>query len=1372
MSQISPNLLAEWCARIARLTHAYVSAGSADKDRTLGQLVEAVSEFDASRHIPGKPNDSQNGQQPLGADIQCFFSWVSEVLQTPPDQLASSSAILENLREVTIRSLLDRLRTAFGQGGADKAASVSVEQSIFIENTLLTLSMATIVAMRPAGDRISAQAAAPVTPPVVRVEPPAVDGTLAAVSVADDMLVNIVEHMDQGVIAFDADDRVILANERARKVLDMPANLLEEGAARWDMLDYAARRGDYGSYREGLTDELAAKGAPGKTAVIERTTVSTGKKYRVVSNPLPGGGSVVSYTDITTLKEHERRIDEDARAMAVILNNTKHGMSWTDENLIMRACNSEFNRLLGYPEDVAHVGVTFESMIRYLAERGEYGPGDIEAQIAERVELAKNPTPHAFDREREDGTILRVEGYPVAEGGFVTVHVDVTEERRREQETRNKSEAFELILDNIKHGLTWYDENQTLQAYNKEFLSMLGLKEAEFQIGDPFEKMIRLNAERGAYGDRTVEDVLRERATQLATGQPHFFERQLENGTIIHIERYPVAQGGFVTSYTDVTEDHRRQNEIREKTDALELILDNVKHGLTWYDENLTLRAYNQEFLSIIGVEEGELQIGDPFEKLIRLNAERGEYGEGDVDELTRERVDLISKFEPHFFERQRADGTIIRIEGFPVDAGGILTTYTDVTNERSRGREIEQQKEILETILENLNQGVSLLDADLKMVGFNKQYLELFDIPDDAVRPGDHLRRFCELYVERGHFGEGNKHQLIEERLKEARVFKRETVQRRLSNGRIVAVDKVPLPSGGVVSTYTDMTDIINRENELKRERERAESALLAKSEFLANMSHEIRTPMNGVLGMTEILSQTELDERQQQCVGTISDSGTALITIINDILDFSKIEAGKLELDPTPFNLKSAVEDVATLLSTGADDKNLELVVRFNPDLPERMIGDAGRIRQIITNLAGNAIKFTHSGYVLIDVDGKVRDGRAALKVSVTDTGVGIEDDKLGRVFEKFEQADNSSTRRYGGTGLGLAISKRLLDLMDGQIGVDSKFGEGSTFWIRLDLDVDPSLPVTNLIVPDLKDLRLLIVDDIEVNRKILCEQISTWGLIPHSVASGPAALEALLKAQEEGNPFCAAILDFHMPHMDGEQLASEIKGDPRIASTPLIMLTSVGQKGDAKRFREIGVDGYLVKPARSSLLLDTISMTLARQGQSVSGPVTKHIVRESRDKQTTATRKLHRVLLAEDNAVNQCVVEQMLLDTPYKIELAKNGREALDKFCAQGADVILMDISMPEMDGYEATQAIRDVEQESDLKRTPIIGLTAHAMKDDRQRCIDAGMDDYLAKPVRMSALIDALKSWCEPSPIIDDAQQTPRLRVQPVTQSKAS
>ncbi len=553
------------------------------------------------------------------------------------------------------------------------------------------------------------------------------------------------------------------------------------------------------------------------------------------------------------------------------------------------------------------------------------------------------------------------------------------------------------------------------------------------------------------------------------------------------------------------------------------------------------------------------------------------------------------------------------------------------------------------------------------------------------------------------------------------------------------------------MIGTLTDITDVKQRELDLNIALEKADAAALAKSEFLANMSHEIRTPMNGVLGMAEILSNTGLDEKQHMCVETISKSGSALITIINDILDFAKVEAGKLELDPLSFDLRAAVEDVATLLASQAEEKNLELVMRCAPDLPETLVGDAGRIRQIITNLVGNAVKFTTHGHVFLDVD-VVEQGQAdgvAVKITVADTGSGIPEGRLSGIFDKFEQVDNSTTRLHGGTGLGLAISKRLVELMDGSIGVSSVEGEGSAFWFAVTLTKgDPKRGHVPLPC-DLTGRRLLVVDDIELNRRIVHEQATAWGMEPVCASAGLEALDLMREAKRNGTPFDIAILDFQMPNLDGGQLAQLIRAEHEISDVPLVLLTSVGQQADGKKFRDMGVEGHLLKPARAKLLQETVAKILSENDQRVSEIAESGTLRKDTPARDQVSRGMGRILLAEDNQINQFVVQQMLEGLPIELRIADNGRLALESYREEGADIVLMDVSMPEMDGYEATRSIREFEAGIAGRRVPIIGLTAHVMENDRKRCLDAGMDDYLPKPIALNPLRDMLFKWIQKS-----------------------
>lgn len=538
-----------------------------------------------------------------------------------------------------------------------------------------------------------------------------------------------------------------------------------------------------------------------------------------------------------------------------------------------------------------------------------------------------------------------------------------------------------------------------------------------------------------------------------------------------------------------------------------------------------------------------------------------------------------------------------------------------------------------------------------------------------------------------------------------------------------------------------------------LNQARIAADAANVAKSEFLASMSHEIRTPMNGVLGMAEVLSNSGLDAKQKELAGIITSSGNALMTVINDILDISKLDAGKLRISPVAFNLRKTVFEVTTMMQARALEKDIELIVRYAPSLPEGVVGDDSRLRQVLGNLIGNAVKFTEHGYVLVEVDGDRVGEEVDLTISIRDTGIGIAEDQLPRMFEKFEQADSSHTRRYGGTGLGLAISRNIVELMGGQITAESVVDQGSCFrvWLRLPVDETVvSLPACDKQIFD--DVRILAVDDNAINRRVVKELMDGWSLRSTVVESPVRAMAALERAAIEGDEYDIALLDHQMPGEDGISLANRIKQDARFAGLPIIVLSSINGVDNEDNSQGDIIAASLAKPVRPSQLMDCFARLLSDKAAATLRETAQRSRQDaSAEPEATVEEEAvgrKKVLIAEDNMVNQMVIKTFINGEKFEIILAENGEQAVDLFKKHAPDIVLMDLSMPVLGGLEATQQIRAFEEAEGKTPTPVIATTAHVMQEDRDRCAAAGMDDFLAKPIKKGELDRVMAQWLEP------------------------
>jgi PAS domain S-box-containing protein len=675
-------------------------------------------------------------------------------------------------------------------------------------------------------------------------------------------------------------------------------------------------------------------------------------------------------------------------------------------------------------------------------------------------------------------------------------------------------------------------------------------------------------------------------------------------------------------------------------------------------------------------------------------------------------------------------------------DAGGTIVgvqvIFWDVTERKRAEKDLAYERFLLQTLMDNSPDYIYFKDTESRFISISKALADYFKLEQasDAIGKTD-----LDIFdTERARQYLADEQQVM----KTGRAVVNKEEEQCWPNGRArwVSTSKVPLrsPEGKVIGTFGISRDITHRkraEKLLHAAKEAAEVASQAKSEFLATMSHEIRTPMNGIIGMIDLLLGTNPTDQQRTYLDLAGQSAETLLRLINDILDFSKIEAGKFELESVGFKLRDTLGDTLQTLAGRASEKSLELTYHIPPEIPDDLAGDPGRLCQILVNLTGNAIKFTEQGEIAVSVKlESLIDNDVGLHFAVTDTGPGIAREKQEIIFEAFRQADSSMSRRYGGTGLGLAISSHLVEMMQGRMWLESKIGEGSTFHFIAVFSLQKDAPIKPAAGPTtLHGLRVLVVDDNKTNRLILDEMLTNWRMNPTTVDGGRAALEEMDKAVKAGTPFQLALLDGMMPQMDGFELAECIRQTPALRETTLMVLSSAGNLGGSARCRELGIDYCLMKPVKQSELLDSIvsALSVATADEATA------TADAERPKGTTS---LH-VLLAEDGLVNQKVAVNLLEQRGHKVKIANNGQEAVDAVNSESFDAVLMDVQMPAMDGFEATAIIRKGEAESG-GHVPIIAMTAHAMKGDRERCIEAGMDGYIAKPIRAIDLYNTVEA----------------------------
>ena len=1207
----------------------------------------------------------------------------------------------------------------------------------------------------------------------------------SAEQLLDDMK-SILDTLHMGVVVLDADLNTTIINRAYFDLWGMAPDEAEIGMSASALLERARARGVYDVPDDEWEDYVASRMDAlriGNITEQEIKRADGGTMIYAVRN-LSGGRRLVTYYDVTTMKQREADLAAATERAELLLHDLERtldavdlGVVLLDPNLNAEMINTAFYRLWSLSPGQAPRGTSFGEIMNLNRHNGIYDVADDkwEEFVSWRLDEIRRGAVEPREFARADGKTVIYAVTELSGGKRLVTYFDVSSLKQREAqlaEALERSRLAEAVLDSLSSPIFVKDEDLSFVMVNNAFAElfettpagMMGKRAIDFvgsEDADDFE--------------RTERDV-------LATASPFEVEEDYEEGGHMRtrmVRKNRVSTGAdrdYVACFIfDVTDMKRREMDAVQARRHLANVLDTLPAGVIIYDSDNRFVLANGKIHEALPAMVPAMQPGKSLREAVQTAHQAGYFrqsGDPDLDAIydsdPHAWVDrYLARYDArtHVFERKNPDGRWFKAFDTRLEDGTYVGVRVDISELKQREQDLRTSMDKIELfnhVLDELPVSTYVKDEQLRFEFVNKAWCDV-----SGVTPGEALGRTDNDFfgVEAEGFAERDRLVLQTGQMS---VFEETVTHRDGSARHLIARKSRLIGSDGklhLIGSSADISDLKQREAELQEAQNKAVLADRAKSEFLANMSHEIRTPMNGVLGMAELLSKSDLDPKQKTFTDIIMKSGQALLTIINDILDFSKIDAGQMVLDPAPFNLAEAIEDVATLMSTRAKEKDLEMIVRFQPGLSHRHVGDVGRIRQIITNLMGNAVKFTEAGHVLVEVTGKQVDDATRLRVSVTDTGIGIPKNKLDKVFEKFSQVDSSSTRRHEGTGLGLAITSRLIEMMGGKIGVESVEGEGSTFWFTVDLPCCQH-DVQDRIMPiDVSGARVLVVDDNAVNRTILMEQMNAWGFDSCAAQNGAEGLEVLKAASNCGISVDCIVLDHQMPGMSGIDMARKMRQSDGIKDTPIVLLTSVDQSLGTAANSELGIDAQLTKPARSSALLEALVETIQRRRErplslersSVADEWNAHLNPKASTDQAPEELTLSRkpvlpaedghhvdILVAEDNEVNQLVFTQILSETGYTFALVRNGALALQAWRDMKPRMILMDVSMPEMNGLEATGKIREDEQSPD-RRTPIVGVTAHALKGDRERCLEAGMDDYLSKPISPKALLEKIEHW---------------------------
>jgi signal transduction histidine kinase/DNA-binding response OmpR family regulator len=1029
-------------------------------------------------------------------------------------------------------------------------------------------------------------------------------------------------HLAGPFALFAADGGLASANRQMTSLLPEDHAALRAGARIEELVAAMGRHAAAWNAAVAAPDDPATwLPPPGETERATTWLTPQGRWFRVHLRRMPRG-VVLTAADITDLKRQEQELETARHRLQTVLDHMTDGVVMWDPDFKVVFYNKETLRVGEFPPDMAYPGVSVLDIMRLQDRRGEFGPppkdeAELEARVQARAALLSRPGGVTYVRQTPSGMWLEVKSIPVATGGAVLMYRDITALKQREEELARERARQQLILDSMTDGVLLIDRDLTFVLGNRAASRFHDMPEELARPGASAVEAMRHRVRRGEFGpvpeDAAALDALVESRLAMvrSPGGPPAL-RRAASGDWIEVSTVATPEGGVLVIYRDVTALKQREEELAAARSMHELVLETMSDGLVLSDPELRIRLVNRRFAEYYGLPEALTRPGTSLRDVISELVRRGAYGPAPADEAAVEAGfaarlaeirAMVSEPELH----RSPSGHWLEITRTRLGDGSLLSIYRNVTRVKLREAELRQARdearaaeETLSATIDHIGQGLMMVTPDRQVQVINRRAAELLGLPPELARPGIGLGDIAAWQVAQGMLQEAPEVASRAAAAARGGPMQPGRYERRQSDGKVIEVEAHRMGDGRTVRTYTDITERKQVEGALAAARDAAEAANRAKSAFLAAMSHEIRTPMNGVLGMIEVLERTPPGPAQARPIAVMRESADALLRIIDDLLDFSKIEAGRMELENLPFSLRGLIEGAVDTLAVGARNKGLHLFADPPVAGPDMVAGDPLRVRQILFNLVGNAIKFTERGFVRIQSATGGEGGKVAVALHVEDSGVGMNAEQLGRLFQPFAQADTSTTRRYGGTGLGLSIVRRLARMMGGDVTVQSEPGRGSRFTVTLLLDAaDPlSMPAAESpsVLPaadaEGEAPRLLVVDDHPVNREVLARQLELLGCASEMAEDGAKALE-LWRAGR----YRVVLVDLHMPVMDGLDLARAIRreeaSDPARGRTALIAVTANALKGEDERCFAAGMDGFLPKP----LALEALARALGR-------------------------------------------------------------------------------------------------------------------------------------------------------------------------------